>query len=209
MKDRRGKQSPSPSGRPQKKRTTAQRLAKLEERFEAFQNLQDEKLKELGKTIGTLWNNEVELDKSANRLDEQFAVLARMLFIRFNELMLRVDSDNTIDEKSIETAFREWAKFRARPDFRNLMMEWFLGVPLSELPPPPKQKEPPAETPDQVAEGPQEFGGDYAEGEASSVGNTATEQSQPANEADGEENAVPEVQDTDEALPGREGAAVS
>jgi hypothetical protein len=207
MKVRRGK--PSPSGRPQGKKTVAQKLAKLEEKFEAFQNLQREKLKELGKTIGTLWSNEVELDKSANRLDEQFAVLARMLFVRFNELMLQLDADNTIDEKSIEKAFREWAAFRARPDFRNLMMEWFLGVPLSELPPAPKQEERPAVTPDQVAEGPQEFGGDYGEGEDGRLRNETTEQSQSEDEATGEEDAVPEVQDTDEALQQRKRAAVS
>jgi hypothetical protein len=201
---------PSPGALLPKKKSLAQRLARLEEKFEASANLQTEKLKELGKTIATLWNNEVELDKSANRLDEQFAVLARMMFVRFNELILRVDGSNTIDEKSIEVAFREWAEFRGRPDFRNLMMEWFLGMPLKEMPPPPKPKavEPSAEAPDQEAEGPQEFGGDYAQGQDGDCRDETVGQSQPQDSEESKADAMPEGQDTDGTLPGGEGAAV-
>lgn len=207
MTDRRGK--PNPNARPQKKRTLAQRVAKLEERFEASRNLQDQKLKELGKTIATLWQNEVELDKSANRLDEQFAVLARMMFVRFNELIMRVDGDNTIDEKSIEVAFREWAEFRGRGDFRDLMMEWFLGMPLKEMPPPPQPKEAtPEEAPGTEAEGPREFGGDYGQGEDSSIGDETTGQSESEDSGSLEADALPEGQDTDSSVPGRERTAV-
>jgi len=86
----------------------------------------------------TIWANQKELTKSQNLLDEQFAVSTRMAVMGINLLLEKVGADERIEADDIETLFKDWASFRARPDFRDHMMEWMLGVALDKLPPPPE-----------------------------------------------------------------------
>ena len=175
--------------------------------------LQDAKLRALGDTLTTMWNNQVELSKSETRLDEQFCVLARLSIRMLNDILVRIGSEDLITEKVIETAFKEWATFKERSDFREFMVEWFLGKPLSELPP---AKEEPLVTRDEQgrvqkinatpvspgpkAEGPQEFGGDYGTQKRDERNEAAPEERQPDDRA-GQEDAMPAGQDTDRSTP--------
>ena len=125
----------------------------------------------------TIWANQKELTKSQNLLDEQFAVSTRMAVMGINLLLEKTDSKERIEGSDIEVLFRDWAVFRARPDFREHMMEWMLGVPLSELPPPPK--------PPEKEEGESDAKGD--------IGNENAEQKEPSDGSPGQEDDVPEV----------------
>jgi hypothetical protein len=184
------------------KKNKAQLLSDLARSFEQYQELQDQKLKELGKALATIWQNQVELTKSADRLDEQFCVLARMSIVKINETMIRLSNDDVVDEKAIAKYFMDWATFKARPDFRKYMMEWFLGVPLDQLPPPPEVKEEkPQEAPNQKAEGPKEFGGDYGTGQASDDGNPAASEVQQPDDRGSQTDAVPDRQDPNGPTP--------
>lgn len=129
----------------------------------------------------TIWNNQKELTKSQNLLDEQFAVSTRMAVMGINLLLEKVGAEERIEADDIETLFRDWAAYRARSDFREHMMEWMLGVPLDKLPPPP---EPPAKK----------------EGEADAQSDLRDEKSgqeQSESGTSGQEHDVPEVQPED------------
>lgn len=178
------------------KPTKAQKLAQAEKNLERFQVIQDERFKELVKTIGTVWSNQVELAKSETRLDEQFCVLSRLAIRGINEILVRIGSEDLITEKVIETAFKEWHGFRSRSDFRSFMLEWFLGKPLSELPPEPKKEETPV-APDQKAEGTQEFGGDYGPHDKSSSGNETASKEPQQDSNIGQADAVSQGQNLD------------
>jgi hypothetical protein len=174
MKTQKRKRPGLPGRKIQPKQTRVQKLVSLEKRLELLPELVEEKLKGVIETIGTVWNNQKELSKSADRLDEQFCVLTRMSVKHINDVMVRIGSDDLIDETVIERYFKEWAAFRSRSDFRTFMLEWFLGKGLDTLPPPPKQETAPV-PPDQKVEEPQEFGGDYnGAGEKSDGGDQTT-----------------------------------
>lgn len=140
-------------------------------------SLTHESIKVLGDSIKTVYSNQQELTKSQNLLDEQFAVSTRMSIMGINLLLEKVGADERIDADDIAQLFRDWATFRSRPDFRNLMTEWMLGVALDKLPAPP---EPEAK-----------------EGEADATsgdGDKIVEEGQSKDGADGKEDYVPEVQ---------------
>lgn len=204
IKTQKGKPG-QPGAMLKRKQTVAQRLAEVEKRFAQSQNFQVSRLREFAKSIETIWNNQVELSKSEERLDEQFCVLARMSIRVLNDLMVRTGGDDLINEKVVETYFREWAKFRTRPDFRKFMTEWFLGQNLDSLPPPAIVKEP--EVPVALSpeakepQEPQEFGGDYGSGKASDVRDQATVQEGQQDDRDGQKNAVPAGQNSDSSVP--------
>jgi len=197
-----------PSAKPTSKQLS-QRLAKLEKAFELSQNLQEQKLKALAETLldlhknhGTIFANQQELTKSATRLDEQFCVQGRLFISTINEILHRANSDEIITYENINLMFMEWEQFRARPDFREHMRAWFMGDDLSQLPPPPEvpaepepKEETSEETPGDKAEGPTEFGGDYAKD--SDLGNEANPQGQSEGETDSSSPEVPEGQDAD------------
>lgn len=82
-----------------------------------------------------MWANQKELVKSEELLDEQFAVSTRMSIVAVNHILETMGQEDRITSQDIEKLFRDWAQFRARPDHRELMMEWFLGVALDKLPP--------------------------------------------------------------------------
>lgn len=125
----------------------------------------------------TVWNNQKELVKSQELLDEQFAVSTRMTVLSVNNLLSKLNSEERITESDIEILFKDWAKFRSRKDYRDFMMEWFLGVALDKLPPP---KE--SET--------KEGGSDVQ----SSDGNKRPSEGPAENSGDGQTANVPQVQ---------------
>lgn len=140
-------------------------------------------MKLLAQSIQTIFSNQKELGKSQSLLDEQFAVATRMSVMGLNLLFEKVGAEERVDSGDIEQLFKDWARFRSRPDFRDLMMEWMLGVALDKLPAPP---EPEAKK----------------EGEAdakSDNGDQVAEEGQPENGPVGEEDDVPEVQPEDRA----------
>jgi hypothetical protein len=135
-------------------------------------------------------------------LDEQFCVLARMSIRSLNEILIRIGSEDVITEKVIEVAFKEWASFKKRPDFRKYMLEWFIGKPLSELPPAPvgaKQSDPASPSPE--AEGPQEFGGDYAAQQKSDERDEAVVEGRQSDSFSSQTDALPAGQDIDSPVP--------
>ena len=140
----------------------------------------------------TIWSNQVELTKSAEKLDEQFCVLARLSIRFINDLAIRISSDNVINEDVLEKYFKEWAAFRTRPDFRKFMLEWFLGKELKDLPAAPEVPSPEAEEPQE----PQEFGGDYAK-QVSSVGDKTVVQTKQPDRIIDQTDAVPPGQNLD------------
>jgi hypothetical protein len=104
------------------------------------------------RTHQTIWNNQKELAVSEERLDEQFAVLTRMTISYLNSILDRAGGNGRITEGTVGDLFSDWAKFRARPDHKDHMMSWFLGVALDKLPPLQESK-------------PMEEGGSNAEGD--------------------------------------------
>src|SRR6185369_10114785 len=110
----------------------------------------DAMLAGLAQGNSTIWNNQKELSNSAELLDEQFAVSTRLAVANLNKLFEATGHPELkIGEKQIEDTFKDWAQFKKRVDFRDLMLEWTLGTPLSELPPEPqpeaKEEPPPQE----------------------------------------------------------------
>jgi len=91
----------------------------------------------LARSNKTIWDNQKELSKSEELLDEQFAVSTRMTIVAVNRILEKMGVDDRITEQDIGKLFKDWAQFRKRPDYREFMMEWFLGVALDKLPPPP------------------------------------------------------------------------
>jgi hypothetical protein len=89
----------------------------------------------------TIWNNQVELSKSASLLDEQFAVSTRMAVMGINLILDRIGAEERIKGEDLSLLFDQWATFKSRPDFRELMLEWMLGVPLDQMPELPAKKE--------------------------------------------------------------------
>ena len=179
----------------------------LQQEFENLLALQDAKIKTLAKTIQTIWNNQVELTKSIDRVEEEFCVLGRLVIPKMNEILIALGSEELITEEVINSVFLTWHEFKQRPDFKNHFVPWFLGVPLQELPPPPEIKEEVATPNDAPAlEGgdADEFGGDYAEGKADDLGNETTEEGRPPSDEGSEEDALPEGQDVDSPVPGDE-----
>jgi hypothetical protein len=200
-----------PGARKPKKPVLGKRVEKLESALEELKRKSDlydqrhkglvEQVTVLAQSAKTLWDNQVELTKSAHKLDEQYAVLMRVAVRAINEVIITTGGEDLLTYNGLNREFAEWTKFRARPDYKKYMEAWFMGVDMSTLPPPPLP-EPEEETTE--PEGPRHFGGDYAE---SSVGDTTTEEAAPEGEGDHEADALPQGQDSDEAS--SQGAAVS
>lgn len=123
-----------------------------------------------------------------------------MLIPRFNNILIRMGSEDLITDEVIGEVFLEWDEFKSRSDYRDLLLEWMIGRDLADLPPPPPveiKQETPEEAPAQEGEGPQEFGGDY--GEISDLGNETDSEESSESAGAGEEDEVPELQDVDQA----------
>jgi hypothetical protein len=124
------------------------------------------------------------LAKSETLLDEQFAVSTRMTIVAVNHILEKMGhGDDKITEKDVEKLFKDWAKFRKRPDYRNYMMEWFLGEDIDKLPPPPE--------PQATKEGDSHVEGDRGDQDSS--------QRLAKDGSSGQANDVPEVQTKDGA----------
>lgn len=162
----------------------------------------------MGRTVGTLYNNEVELGNSTDRLEEEFCVLARLLIPKVNDILIALGSEDVITEETINNVFLTWNEFKQRPDFKAHFVPWFLGVALEDLPPPPppevKEEKQPADTPAPEGEGAEEFGGDYGEGKADDLGDETTEEGGPSSDEGSAEDALPEGQDPDGPVPREE-----
>ena len=156
--------------------------------------------------IKTLYNNQAELVSSDTKLDEQFAVLTRMVIMKLNTMSAKVNmavNQELIDPityDEINLMFEEWSTFRARLDFKDHTRLWFTGGDLSELPPAPEPPEPeakeeePETEPEAEATGDQ-FGGNYAE---DSIGDESPTEDEQGEEGSSEDE-VSGVQDEDRA----------
>lgn len=76
-----------------------------------------------------MFHNQKLLADSATRLDDQFAVLTRLVISSLRDLDLEV----TYEE--VNALFKVWADFRSRPDFKEHMRTWFMGGDVVRLPP--------------------------------------------------------------------------
>ena len=133
-----------------------------------------------------IWNNQKECAKSETLLDEQFAVLTRLTITALNRVS---NPDQQIVYEDVNRLFADWAEFHKRKDFRSYMKEWFMGVDLSTLPPPP------VETPEKPADQPKE--GDQ---DGQSIPDEASPQpEQPQSDGPSQEATVPEVRGNDGA----------
>ena len=160
--------------------------------------VQNQKLEALAKTIQVIYNNQLELVKSSDRLDEQFAVLTRLSIVRLNDLLIRVGVEDLVTYDQVNEMFMEWAAFKSRPDFRDHMQAWFMGQDLSELPPAPEPvKEEDVVSASALGEDADEFGGDYES--QSDLGDAESSEGEPENEARHESAPVPEVQNQNNA----------
>ena len=168
--------------------------------------LQDAKVRALAKTVGTVWGNQVSLDTSINRVEEEFCVLGRLIIPKMNEMLIAMGSEDLITEEAINGVFLIWHEFQKRPDFKKHFVQWFMGVPLDEMPVliPEQKEENTIDTPAQEDGGVIAFGGDYGEGQAVDSGNETAEEEQPQSNAGGPEDALPEGQDADDTVRGAE-----
>lgn len=130
------------NGQRQKRKRTRRELESwlgdLEDKVEALTpriDQLDDTITKIGGAQQVIWNNQKELSRSEELLDEQFAVSTRMAVKSMNLILEKIGAEERITAKDIERLFRDWAEFKKRPDRRNLMMEWFLGVELSAMPP--------------------------------------------------------------------------
>jgi hypothetical protein len=183
----------------------------LQGEFERSLSGQEAKLAAQGKVSSTLWNNQVKLQGSYDLLEEQFFVFGRTVFPKVNEALLMAGSEDLITEEYITNVFREWSEFKKRPDFRKYFAAWLLGKAMSSLPPPPEPKvEEKDDASEDTPEGAIEFGGDYAEGQGSDLGDEAVAEEQPEGDESSPEASLSEVQDVDEASPseGEEGTTL-
>ncbi len=191
----------------------------------ALQKKQEKQAKDLtviSKDIGLVHGNQVELAKSEERLDDQFAVLTRLTVTKLNEMFTKFNAlvqglpagegellteqlqealgIGLVGYNEINEMFIDWGKFRKRSDFRDHTKAWYTGVDLDSLPPPPEPeaKETEESDPSPEAEAaPAE--GDQDEGPNSNSGNeTAIEEPSEGSSAS-QDNEVPEVQDAHKA----------
>lgn len=94
------------------------RLAKLER----WAQVQD-------RNTAKVFHNQKVLSDSATKLDDQFAVLTRLVISSLRDL------DAEITYQEVNALFKVWAAFRSRPDFRKHLQTWFMGGDVVSLPP--------------------------------------------------------------------------
>ena len=177
----------------------------LQDEFEQLLGLQDTKLRALAKTITTIWNNQVALQRAGDQVEEMYCVMGRLLIPKMNEILIMLGSEDLITETTINGVFLTWHEFKKRPDFKAHFVPWFLGRDLSQLPPPsePEAKEEMTdEAPALESGSPIEFGGDYAEGKDSHSRDETTTEEPRQDSGNGPKDEVPERQDPDSPIRG-------
>lgn len=99
------------------------------------------KVDQIADGITTVWNNQVELSNSAEKVDEQFCALVRLSVVKINEVIARLAvpsgvriPSEPITYDSINELFEEFSKFKARPDFRDHFQTWYMGGDIDALP---------------------------------------------------------------------------
>jgi len=114
----------------------------------ALQNLAEQNLKlhqkvqELQKQVAVLYQNQRELVRSENRLDEQFCVSTRLAVSWINAIIKAARMEDapwalsldSVSYDAVNKMFMDFEKFKGRPDFRNHMRVWFMGESLDSLP---------------------------------------------------------------------------
>jgi hypothetical protein len=112
----------------------------------------------MGQVLDQLWKNQQELAKSELNIDEQFAVLSRIVISKVNELVekhnalayqtLPTTNDSLagkVSYEEINDLFVIFSEFKKRPDFRDHFRAWYMGADVTKIPMPPET--PPASTP--------------------------------------------------------------
>lgn len=131
----------------------------------------------LRQVTNVLLSNQQGLAESHTKLDDQFAVLTRLVISKLNEITSAYNvymlDPNEAPQKiplvtydGVNEMFHEFDSFKTRPDFRDHMRTWFTGGDLTALPPVPEVKneeQAPTETSapqeEDFPEGAQIFGG--------------------------------------------------
>src|SRR5687767_16022403 len=68
----------------------------------------DDTIKKLGGAQQVIWNNQKELSRSEELLDEQFAISTRMSVKSMNLILEKIGAEERITAKDIERLFRDW-----------------------------------------------------------------------------------------------------
>lgn len=128
----------------------------VEKQLKEFASVVDNRLNNV---IQTMLGNQKGLATSHEQLDQQFAVLTRLLIVRHNDLVARynmiikasidvlelndaeIPMVAPIDWEEVLGMFGQFIELRQRPDYADHMETWYMGGDVSNLPPIP---EPPA-----------------------------------------------------------------
>ena len=119
----------------------------------ALQNVAEQNLKlhqrvqELEKQVGVLYQNQRELARSETRLDEQFCVSTRLAILWINAIIRAARMEDapwalgldSVTYEKVNEMFHDFESFKSRPDFRDHMRVWFMGESLDSLPPLPEE----------------------------------------------------------------------
>jgi len=153
--------------------------ADLNQKLESLENHQ----RVLARSVATVFQNQKELMAAHQQVDDQFSVLTRVALSKLNQIVVRMGleyEDLYTTYKSINHAFEEWIQFKSRSDFRAYLDKWYMGVPLTEMPPVP------------------DLGANDVEKSSSAAPSPAPEE-RPSDSGSSEEITVPQVQNPDDA----------
>ena len=214
-------------------------LEQVEEKLAAFASATNSNLQQYMQLVMTSMQNQQSLSRSHDDLNSQFVVFLRLFFTRMNQVIAlqnrvyelavaEVPEDQKpenprehtiplVDYDEINELFVLFDEFRQRPDYNDHFRAWYTGEDLSKLPPPPepeaKEEEGKDDTPEEVPEGVEVYGGDYVR-ESKSGNGTEEAETERAEDEGPTPDPMPELQGhedggTDDPGNEEEGAVVS
>lgn len=130
-----------------------QRVKELEARLSLLESSSVDR-ERVASSFEEVYKNQVELAGSADRVDDQFAVLTRLVILKLNEVVQAVNllrrahldsrtdiglPPNPVTYGDVNSMFAQYELLKQRRDFRQLAEAWYMGQDLSNLPPPPEE----------------------------------------------------------------------
>jgi hypothetical protein len=76
----------------------------------------------------TIYNNQMELSRSAEQLDDQFAIITRICVRHINGGEL-----GPVSYENINEMFKEWGLFKSLDNFRVFTKNWYMGEPIEKI----------------------------------------------------------------------------